>query len=388
MNYFRRRRRGVVTSLLMNGALSVMIGAACTAWAVNTDIPQIKAAAEKGSVQEEVQLGAAYFMGRGVERDDKQAAYWYTKAANSGDPEAQRQIGYFYMAGIGVDRDPSRGVRWFERAVAGGLVSAKVNLGVAYLWGLGVREDDSLAAKYFQEAAAKGSGPGASFMGTLCVYGRGVPKDMAEARRWFELGSKLHDARSELNLALMLSAEQSRSSKERAAKLLRESAKAGFVSARHQLGLFLLINPDLAKSPGEAMAVLESAEQAGLWKSSVVLGVLARDGHGIPRDPAAAYYHFRIALLRGGDEATKLLASGMNTLAAELPHTQVERLDAAAAEWSKNHPVQLEYVFENGEDQSDFPAFALASPEKDIHAGRLLTSPIDLGRKDSARSMP
>jgi TPR repeat protein len=388
MSYLRRQCAASTMSFLAMGMTLVTIGGGSLVWAVAPDIPRIQAEAEKGSVQQEIELGAAYLMGRGVERNEKQAAYWYEKAANSGDPEAQRQIGYFYTAGIGVERDPARAAYWFERAIAGGAMSAKVNLGVAYLWGMGVRKDVSLAAKLFQEAAAKGSGAGACYMGNLYYFGIGVTKDILEARRWYEMGSKLKDPRAKHNLALMLSHEQNPLNRERAAKLLRESAKAGFVPARHQLGLFLLHNPDIAKSPRESIDALEQAADEGIWKSSVVLGILARDGQGMSKDVSAAYYHFRVAELQGGDAATKMLANDMKALSGTLAQDQVDKMDAAADDWFKSHKVALEYLFENGEDRSEFPAFGLKSPDKDMHAGLLLTTPLDSGTGEAARSTP
>lgn len=388
MSNLHNQRFVSALTLLILGLGAVIIGSPYLVWAVSPDIPHIQAAAERGSVQEEIELGAAYFMGRGVERDEKQAAYWYEKAANSGDPAAQRQIGYFYMAGIGVVRDPARAVRWFERAIAGGLMSAKVNLGVAYLWGTGVREDDSLAAKYFQEAAEKGYGPGACYMGTLYYYGKGVQKNLVEARRWYEIGSKLHDARSKHNLALMIASEDGRPSKERVAKLLRESAKAGFVPAFHQLGLFLVLNPDIARAPDEAKTALESAAGAGYWKSSVVLGIMARDGYKMPKDLSAAYVHFRIALLQSENAAAKLLSVDFKTLSSELTQAQMQSLDVDAGQWFNKHQLKLEYLFENGEDRTEFPAFALESPEMGVHAGRLLNTPFDTGTAVGPRAMP
>ena len=129
----------------------LLLAAPAAVHAADPDIPRLQAYAQRGSIKEEVELGAAYFAGRGVPQDEKQAAYWYEKAANAGDPVAQKQIGYFYEAGIGVQRDPAQAARWFERAVASGLISAKVNLGVAYLLGDGVKKDTQLAEDLFLE---------------------------------------------------------------------------------------------------------------------------------------------------------------------------------------------------------------------------------------------
>jgi len=345
------------------------------------DIPRTQAGAERGSIQQQIELGAAYLAGRGVPRDEKQAAYWYEKAANAGDPGAQQQIGYFYQAGLGVERDPARAVRWFERAVAGGLVSAKVNLGVAYVWGLGVRKDPAFAIQLFRESAQKGSGLGACYLGLMYYFGMGIPKDASEARHWFELGTKLHSISAKFDLALLLSYEPDANSRTQAVRLLREASSAGVVAAKHQLGLAIIQNPDLAHSSNEAVLLLNEAAADGFWKSSVLLGILSRDGRGIAKDRKAAYYRFRIAALQGGESATTLLANDLRMLSSELGQTQIQALDREAFAWVQKHNRPLEFVNWGGENASMFPAYALQYPEEGMHAGKLLGTS-DAGRTD------
>jgi TPR repeat protein len=316
-----------------------------------------------------------------VPRDEKQAAYWYEKAANAGDPGAQQQIGFFYQAGFGVERDPARAAQWFERAVAGGLISAKVNLGVAYVWGLGVRKDPILGAQLFREAAQKGNGMGACYLGLIYYFGTGIPKDASQARHWLELGAKLHNAQAKYDLALMLSQEADANSRDRAIRLLRESAGSGVVAAKHQLGLDLVHSPDLARSPNEAVTLLEEAASDGFWKSSVVLGILSRDGRGGPKDRKAAYYHFRIAALQGGENAAPLTTNDLRTISAELGQAQSQALDEEAAVWVQKHNRPLEFVNLHTESSSMFPAYALQFPEKGMHAG-LLVGANDADRAD------
>jgi TPR repeat protein len=50
-------------------------------------------------------LGIAYAFGKGVLKDDKQAVYWYQKAADQGYAEAQSILGIAYTIGKGV-RNP------------------------------------------------------------------------------------------------------------------------------------------------------------------------------------------------------------------------------------------------------------------------------------------
>src|ERR1035441_1649404 len=68
--------------------------------AADVRIPQLQAAAEKGKVSQEIELAGAFFVGRGVPRNLKMAAYRSEEAAGSGDAEAQNEIGYFYQTGI------------------------------------------------------------------------------------------------------------------------------------------------------------------------------------------------------------------------------------------------------------------------------------------------
>ena len=354
---------------------------AASAGAVDPDIPRTQAGAAKGSISHEIELGAAYFVGRGVPRDEKQAAYWYEKAANSGDPAAQLQIGYFYQAGIGVPRDPARAARWFERAVAGGLVEAKINLGVAYIWGLGVRKDPAFAADLFREAAAKHSGAGACYLADLYFNGLGVPKDESKAIHWFEVGAKYHDPGAEYDLGLILSTPD-KGQYAKAAKLLRESATAGYVPAKHQLGLLITTRPELAASPGENVKLLEEAAANGFWKSSVVLGVLARDGRGVAKDPEAAYLHFRIAILQGDASTATLLATDIRDLSSGLDKAKLELLDSKAAAWKQTHNHPLQFVPLQGHDDRAFPAYALEYPAKGVHAGKLIPTPETDGGQD------
>jgi TPR repeat protein len=80
--------------------------------ALEPDIPHSTGGKEPGSIQQQIELAAAYLTGRGVNRDEKMGAYWYEKAAAAGQPRAQEQIGYFYQIGLaarGVSSDSAAG---------------------------------------------------------------------------------------------------------------------------------------------------------------------------------------------------------------------------------------------------------------------------------------
>lgn len=346
------------------------------AGAAVSNISQLEAAAKDGYVPQEIELAAAYFTGDGVPKDAKQAAYWYQKAAESGDPEAQKEIGFFYQAGIGVPIDPAKAMHWYQMSAASGLVSAKVNLGVMYVWGISVPKNEALALQLFQEAANKGNGTGASYLGDLYYFGIGVEQDKAAAEKWYETGAKLRDAIAAYNLGSLFSvAADHPHDLRKAAVLLRQSAIGGYVPAMHSLGLLLVNHTELAKSPQEATSHLEAAANAGSWKSSVVLGLLARDGKGVAADSKVAYYHFQVAILQGGEPAMRLVQSNIQALTYKLGTQQTKVLDSDANAWYEHHQVPLLFVYKDGDKRQRFPASALAVSTGSLHAGQLLSTP-------------
>jgi uncharacterized protein len=353
-------------------AYCVVLLSRVTAFAVagaDADLPDIRAAAEHGHVHDQIALGAAYLSGHGVQQNLKLAAYWYEKAAGLGDPSAENEIGYFYEMGIGVSPNPSRAVHWYQLASSAGFPDAKVNLGIAYLWGKGVPQDQKMAEQLINEAANKGSGIGAAYMGEMYNFGEGVPQDQAAAEHWYEKGAKLHNSLASYRLAVLLSTPVDHPRNiERAAALFRESADAGFIPAKHSLGLLMLNHPELGHSSDESLVNLNQAAAAGTWKSQIVLGILARDGKSVARDDRMAYFHFRIAAQQGGDAAQTLLKKDLQTLETKLSPDQRATIDQDVNTWIQKHNLALEVIYKDGDHWSRFPAFALATKSSDEHA--------------------
>jgi uncharacterized glyoxalase superfamily protein PhnB len=83
--------------------------------------------------------------------------------ADRGDPAAENALGLLYAAGDekqGVNRDESQAARWFTKAAENGSVPAQSKLGSLYWGGRGVKQDDSQA--YFWTVLARASGDDAS----------------------------------------------------------------------------------------------------------------------------------------------------------------------------------------------------------------------------------
>ena len=76
----------------------------------------VRQAASKGNALAEYHLARSYGAGRGVARDDAEAAAWYEKAALGGIKQAQQILAGMYERGEGVAADPAKAARW--RAIA------------------------------------------------------------------------------------------------------------------------------------------------------------------------------------------------------------------------------------------------------------------------------
>lgn len=354
------------------------------AWAGGVDVPNLNPPPQGLSAAREIALGNDYLFGRGVAQDPEMAAYWFEKAAKAGDPQAQFEMGYLSEAGIGTSKDLERAAHWYQLASSGGLADAKANLGLLYFWGAGVAENKEMAALLFREAAEKGSGKAAYKLGYMYAIGAGVPKDMATAEQWYNKGAKLHDPQAEYELGvLFFYGTDHKVDLKKAESLLRTSAAAGLVPAMHTLGLLLVRHPELAKSPDEGAKFLDAAASAGTWKSSEVLGILARDGTGAPSDAAAAYFHFRVAVLQGGDEAQKVLSADLQRLGSALDPDVTRALDARADEWYRNHRKVLQFVYSDTDSKSKLQSFSLASPRVGEHQLQLVPPPTEVPSTDA-----
>ena len=77
--------------------------------------------AERGHANSEFMLGAMYFYGKGVARDDAVAAIWFHKAALQGNATAQLAFGSLHIRGIGVRQDLVAAYKWLTIAAHQGI---------------------------------------------------------------------------------------------------------------------------------------------------------------------------------------------------------------------------------------------------------------------------
>lgn len=92
------------------------------------DLPQAvtwyRRAAEAGSVDAQVAVGTAHYLGRGAAKDPAAAARWYRLAAQGGDAGAMYLYASMVEQGDGVERDLAEARYWYGAAARGGEAGA------------------------------------------------------------------------------------------------------------------------------------------------------------------------------------------------------------------------------------------------------------------------
>jgi TPR repeat protein len=115
--------------------------------------------AEQGDVRAQFDLGLRYAKGRGIPRDDREARYWYRKAAEQQDMRAQLNLGIMCLMGRGAPRNAKVAFEWCKKSAVNGLPEAQATLGGMYEKGVGVKADIIRASVWYKRAADQGFGP-------------------------------------------------------------------------------------------------------------------------------------------------------------------------------------------------------------------------------------
>lgn len=116
--------------------------------------------ANAGNSTAQYRLGLLYYMGHGVPEDEKQAVFYWKKAASQGSVDAMFHLGSAYLFGNQAARtvpDPDReAATWYFQAASAGHPEAQYHLGLLFLAGKGVIDSRTEAARWMGKAAAQG----------------------------------------------------------------------------------------------------------------------------------------------------------------------------------------------------------------------------------------
>jgi len=232
--------------------------------------------AQSGLSADEMYARALAFDAKGIE---KEAGFWYQRAANAGHPLAQVDVGFMYRYGFaGFLRDPYERARWFLQASWRTQPMVLADFGFRYEYGRsGVLRDAKTAEAWFRRAAGTceaaaiaGDLKAQVLLGGLYGAGTGVPKNRA-----------------------------------RAVELWRDAAERGSVEAQVALGR--LFRDEYAFD--EARYWLAQAADHAEPEAEYLLSTLYQFGQGVPADHDTALDLLRRSADHGYASAQRQLRS-------------------------------------------------------------------------------
>jgi localization factor PodJL len=155
--------------------------------------PALRKAALAGDPSAAYEIADRFAEGRGVLRNNEEAAYWLQRAAKAGLAPAEFRLGGLYEKGLGVTKDLGKARDLYLAAAEKGNGKAMHNLAVLYAEGVDGPPDYNKAAVWFTQAAEHGVSDSQYNLGILYARGIGVAQSNAESYKWFALAAKQGD---------------------------------------------------------------------------------------------------------------------------------------------------------------------------------------------------
>ncbi|WP_345980969.1 Sel1-like repeat-containing protein kinase family protein [Sulfurimonas sp. HSL3-2] len=220
-----------------------------------------------GNAQAESGLGQMYEKGYGVDRNIKEALFWYKKAAEQGNLYAQLSLAQIYHKGMGVNKNITEAIHWYEKAASNGDKQVKWQLAKIYM----DQKAYDKAQRYYEELARDG------------------------------------DVQAQKNLAYMKVSGKRKKDPEGAFNIFLKLAKTGDLYAQQSLGYMFISGKGTSKDYAQALYWFKQAEKQGDGYSCGAIGEMYLYGLGVSKNKEEARYWFEKGLSRNDKYSKRAL---------------------------------------------------------------------------------
>ncbi|KAL0245323.1 hypothetical protein GEMRC1_009402 [Eukaryota sp. GEM-RC1] len=260
--------------------------------------------AELGDELAMTAIGVCFYDGQGIEKDQSKAVYWYQKAADLGHSGAMGYLGVCYHNGQGIEKDHSKAVYWYQKAADLGHSGAMRNLGVCYDNGQGIEKDHSKAVYWYQKAADLGHS-GAMYNIAVCYKnGQGIEKDQSKAVFWVEKAADLgHYGAMHALGCCYHNGQGIEEDHSKAVYWYQKAADLGHSGAMRNIAVCYKNGQGIEKDQSKAVFWVEKAADLGNSGAMCNLGDCYYDGQGIEEDHSKAVYWYQKAADLGNSGA-------------------------------------------------------------------------------------
>lgn len=278
-------------------------------------------------------LGNCLQMGRGIIKDERQATYWFHKAATQGDVQAQISMGHWFATGNEFCRsDVHLAIEWFRKAAEQGSSEAMFQM-VACRIQNGKLADDADDVAWYQKAAALGDARAQVRLGLCYERGLFLPEDLGQAVHWFRRAAEQGDADGQFNLAYALRHGKGTLQNEIQAALWYERAAAqGHAQAAFNLAVCYELGRGVNVDHKQAASWYCQAAGRGLAEGQYQYAVCLQEGSGCSVDVSTALHWYGQAAKQGHRQAQSALTVCLNASVEDKRASDMVK-DAEQGQW-------------------------------------------------------
>ncbi len=225
---------------------------------------------------------------------------------------------------------PEKAITLFQKGAKAGEAESLFYLGRMYESGIGLDQNMTLALELYQQAADKKYARAINQLGLLHLGAPGVLQNFDKAVIYLSRAADSGNAEAQFNYAsLLLEGKVTKMDPVHANKLLKKSAKLGYVPAQLRLARNYQAGIGLKKNADLTFYWYNQAATQGNPYALYQVGLRYKEGDGVEKDSVQAHKYLNISLAKGYQAAMQDLQG----LTESLSRKQLLKAQKQAKNW-------------------------------------------------------
>ncbi len=279
-------------------------------------VKKLRELATSGEPEFCLELGNAYYYGRGIDKDVYSAFQWYFESAKSNNPAALFNVALCYDEGIGIEENKIEALRWYKKAADAGVLPAKFNLAMYYKDGakfssdsgdVFLEKDFQKSLKILKECSNSGFPPADRELAKMYLNGNNLKQDKILGLKLLESSANKKDPE-----ALYLLAKYKIETGVEVGMvfpMIEKAAESNVVDAFELIGACYEIGRGTPQNKDRAVQYYKKAAEAGVVSAQLRLADYSLNGIIIKHDIWQAIYWYKKAAAQNDPYALFMLGT-------------------------------------------------------------------------------